>query len=41
MVVEAPDGDGVREFNVSDVVLMGGVGGPQVKAYAFTWGFAD
>ena len=28
-------------FNVSDVGLVGGVGGPQVKASAFTWGFAD
>ena len=40
VVVEAYDGD-VVWFNVSDVGLVGGVGGPQVKACAFTWGFAD
>ena len=33
-------GDGLW-FNVSDVGLVSGVGGPQVKASAFTWGFAD
>ena len=39
--LKSPDGDGLWEFNVSDVGLVGGVGGPQVKACAFTWGFAD